>query len=80
MATDEQWMHYTGGTFNGKQSDNARHAQSCRDTPLDADSILDLVWENVGYFGDHYYEPLTRPVEMRVEEYLASRGSHTAID
>ena len=72
MATEEQWGAYTGGLWEGKQSGNAAFAQKCRDTPLTAEAILTLVWGNIEYFGDHYYECITHPIEMRVAEYEES--------
>ena len=69
MATDTQWRRFTDDTFEGKPSGNAIFAQQCRETPLDARAILDLVYENIGYFGDSYYAPLTEPIEMRVREF-----------
>ena len=73
MATEQEWSSYADDTFEGELTGNAEFARKIRDTPLQADAILDMVWENVGYFGDRYYAPLTRPIEMRVEEYLGSR-------
>lgn len=74
MATDAEWATYTDVMMGGGPSGNAQHARVCRATPLDAKSILDLVMENIGYFGDSYYEPLTAPVEMRVAEFYATLG------
>lgn len=73
MATDSEWSLYTSDTYEGQESGNAKFAREIRETPLQADAILDMLWGNIGYFGDSYYVPLTRPIEMRVEEYLASR-------
>lgn len=74
MATEHQWKIYTDDTFEGKLTGNAMHARECLETPLEADAILDLLYENVGYFGDPYYAALTEPVEMRVAEYFAHRA------
>lgn len=57
---------------NNELTGNAEHARNCYDTPLDAESILDLVVDNLGYYGDPYYYPLTRPVDMKVQEYYDS--------
>jgi len=69
----DRYCNETGKAYGkpGELTGNAVFARECRDTPLEADAILKLVWNNIGYFGDHYYGPLTTPIEMRVEEYLA---------
>lgn len=72
MATDEQWKRYTEATLAGELTGDAKYAIACRNTPLLSTAMLDLLWENLAYFGDAYYEPLSRPVEMRVEEYYES--------
>jgi hypothetical protein len=71
---DHRWEELCGGTYKGRLTGNAKFAQECRNTPLEAQAILDLVWGNVGYFGDGYYRPLTEPIEMRVEEFYAHIG------
>jgi hypothetical protein len=58
--------------FGGRPSENAKFAKECKDTPLEPHAILELVWGNIGYFGDHYYEQLARPISLRVEEYYDS--------
>jgi len=75
MATESEWSIYTADCYDGKPTGNAEFARKIRETPLAADAILDMVWDNIGYLGDSYYAPLSRPVEMRVEEYLESRKS-----
>lgn len=75
MATDQQWAAYTGCTHNGQASGNATHAMAVRATPLEAQAILDLVLENLGYSGDTYYLPLWEPVMMRVAEFYESIGT-----
>lgn len=72
MSTDKEWSRYTDDTLDGELTGDAKHARECRATPLEAKAILDLLCRNLGYFGDRYYEPLTRPVEMRVDEFYAS--------
>lgn len=76
MATSEQWDAYCNATGEsyGKPNEitgNAKFARECRATPLEPVAILRLVWNNIEYFGDHYYEPLTTPIIWRVEEYFA---------
>lgn len=58
-ARDARWERLCGDTWQGQPSGNALHAQDCRATPLEAKAILDLVWANIGYFGDPYYKPMT---------------------
>lgn len=68
------WDSVCNDTFEGRLTGNAQHARDCRDTPLEADAILDLVVSNLGYYGDPYYRPITDPVDWRVAEYYASIG------
>lgn len=66
------WDQMCNETCQGQLSGNAQHARTCRDTPLEAEAILDLLWDNISYFGDSYYRPITEPVELRVREFYAS--------
>jgi hypothetical protein len=75
----DRWDAWMGEQWEGKPSGNATHAIKCYNTPLEAGPILDLLVDNLGYFGDPYYRPLTDPVEQRVEEYydsLKAGGGH----
>lgn len=75
MASEEQWLYYTGAQMsNGSPTGDALHAQKCRDTPLEAKAILDLVTANLHYYGDSYYSPLTTPIDYRIAEFYQSIG------
>jgi len=74
MATEEQWRQYTDQYHDGKLTGDAKFARAVKATPLTAQAILDLVYENLDYFGDSYYSTLTAPIHFRVEEYYASIG------
>ena len=75
--TRHDWNHYcnqTGESY-GKPNEltgNALFARECRDTPLTAEAIMALVWNNIEYFGDSYYSDITTPIQWRVEEYYDS--------
>ncbi len=77
-ARDAQWKLWCDATYEGKPSGNALHAIKCRETPLEPKAILDLVVENLGYYGDSYYAPLTDPVDLRVEEFYESLGERVS--
>jgi hypothetical protein len=62
----EGWLNTPGRPETGDEV----HARNCAETPLIADAILRLVWDNIDYFGDSYYHPITRPIYERVGEYM----------
>lgn len=70
-----QWDELCNDQYAGQLSGNAQHARACRDTPLETRAILDLVWNNIEYFGDGYYRPITTPIELRVAEFYAKEGN-----
>lgn len=72
------WDQLCNDMYLGKPSGNAEFAQSCRQTPLVADAILNLLWSNLEYFGDPYYNPITIPIQLRVEEFYEMRKEHAA--
>ena len=75
MALDSEWEVYTSKTYKGAPTGHALRAIKAKTTPLEPDAILDLLYQNLCYFGNSYYNTLTRPVEMRVEEYFQLRDS-----
>jgi hypothetical protein len=73
MASEERWKTFTESQHKGEITGNAFFARAVKETPLEADAILKMLWENLHYFGDPYYHQLTEPIEMRVQEYLDSK-------
>lgn len=66
----DEWMRGWMATPGRPETGNERHARECAETPLTAEALLKLVWDNINYFGDSYYNPITHPIEERVEAYF----------
>lgn len=65
----DEWMRGWLATPGRPLTGNEKHAKACAETPLTAEALLKLVWDNIDYFGDGYYQPIWDPIQARVEQY-----------